>query len=235
MEKHYDTRLREWFPSNTERHKLVMNKEFVKWDSQIKEKLCTRKGSHGYFDEADLLWACQDHIDEHSKEIVGEEVISLIHPFYLSLSHMRHISTDATKEDLGHYIQNIRKLFDKKPREIIVLDTIHNYAAITSKLLEEGFVDKVILTYFMDGYPLRREKLKILNNKKNFIGGGYYSNTYHRCLNQALKCMKQSRTRRDIWLIKDLVLQSPQETKQLFPDKIKGIPKEKIINLEDLF
>jgi hypothetical protein len=119
----------------------------------------------------------------------------------------------------------------KSNADIVVLETLHHYAAATSLLLEDGLIDKLIFTEFDNGHPIIKKELDEFSKKDViYFGGGYNKH----CLTHSIIDIEDKISKNKIWGIKDLIINSPQEHyKTLKTSKIEGIDNLRIISIED--
>jgi hypothetical protein len=158
-----------------------------------------------------LKAACQKHRREFARPLTTPEVIVLVHPFYLTLSHMSEISARQQAE-AAVYLDDLTLLLDTaqqtKAIDVVVLETAHHYAAATSNYLEQGAVTDVIFTQFDSGDPLKINDLRKLRSKVIYIGGGYDG----RCLGSALINLDYIVGNANTYAITGLTLRSPRDS-----------------------
>jgi len=126
---------------------------------------------------------------------------------------------------------------------LVILDTIHHYAAATSLLLERGQIDAIIFTLHDDGYPVIPSELEQFSEKDIYVGGCYNGrDLYDRkgCLTRSIGMIrKKVQSEEQIWAISDLILNTPRGKRTtLKPAEIclgdKYFPNERIISLDQL-
>lgn len=229
---HYDKDIWNKFTlNNNSNHPLLGNSKFLKYEKRI-TRVFLNSSSKVYSEfDSSLLEDCLEHSLKYSKNIKGNKIIGLVHPFYTGLSEMDCLNP-FMKITYKKYINNLKKLFDKKNKEIVIFDTIHHYAAITSRLLEEGIVDKVIITENDRGNLMNKKEGKIFNNKTIFLGGGYSGRCLTSCARDIISESSSIFSNPIIWRrginnikdvrwIKGLSLDSPQDSYfNLFSKKV---------------
>jgi hypothetical protein len=238
-DKCYDPNLKYKLPANNDGNDIVLNNNFKEWDEVISKNLKKRKATCGIKyrkgKDKELLELCQKHAKEYQQSTNGKNTIMFTHPFYLHLSHMDEIRSDNVREEADAYLDNLLKLLhlnrDKSKVNIVALETIHHYAAATSLLLEEGLIDSVIFTEYDYGCPLNTNELKKFRRNYVFFGGGYNG----QCLASSINEMKEKSFSKQIWAIKEFVINSPQHYREtLKRSSVEGIKSSKIIKLEEV-
>jgi len=250
VREHYDPEVRRRLQANSD-HDVVLNKYFEEWYEHIEWNLRARlaKGgvSYDYEEDCDLFEECRKHAEENARQIEAQSVIMLTHPFYLQLSHMQHIKTPQIRKESNEYRDRLMDLFETNlPHNsvgLVILDTIHHYAAATSLLLERGKIDAVIFTLHDDGYPVKPFELEQFSEKDIYVGGCYNGrDRYDRkgCLTRSIGMIrKKVQSEEQIWAISDLILNTPRGKRTtLKPVKIylgdEYFPDERIITLNQL-
>ena len=235
---HYDARLKDMIPGNNGDNAVVLNHEFDLWEEYIVESLsdrsnwnCDREYSLGYASK--LLKSCENHIHDFSKPIKTPDVISLTHPLYMHSIHMHEMpSLKSAKKQANQFLDTLLDFLTLCSEcdnvSVVLQDTLHLYAASGSLLLERGLVDHAIITSYDAGDPINTEDLELFDGKRIFVGGGYND----RCLESSIDALRLEVPDVDLWGIKDLVLNSPQDNTNLFPDSTTGIASHKTISLE---
>ena len=224
---HYDSALYKEFPSNNGDDPILLNKEFISFRPLINEGLRERDRDSYSLKDRKLMKKCSEHIDHFSKDIRGGPVVSLTHPFYLGLSQFHKIN--GHEKDFIKYQDNLNKLFfEKKDRKIVVFETVHHYAAITSRLLEEGIIDNVVITDYDYGYPFDRDDLNIFEDNSIYVGGGYDC----RCLNSTIQRLKRVCDPKKIFGVLGLCL-NPPSNRNLISMRLDKIPFSNLIGFED--
>ncbi|MBW2976155.1 hypothetical protein KY347_01765 [Candidatus Woesearchaeota archaeon] len=162
-----------------------------------------------------------------------------MHPFYLHLSEMSHL-TNLTIGDADDYLNRAMDVLEggipKENASIVVLDTIHHYAATTSLLLEEKTIDQVRFTEYDQGYLVDSSELNQIKGKNLFFAGAYNK----KCLSQSIvEILNKKHPMEKLWIIRDLVLDSPGQRIRTL--KVIGrtdtgqydIPRKNAITLEE--
>ncbi len=223
-------RLEDRLPANNK--EPVMNKEFKKWEKNILVGLRgARSKSPEDMPDKQLYKICREHAENYRQEKDTESTVMLTHPFYLHLSHEDLINKYVLGKEADEYLENLMELVENNDN-IVVLDTIHHYAAATSLLVENGIIDRVIFTENDDGKPHKMSELKDYSDKQIYFGGCYNED----CLNEAIRNMKEVKldyggSFEDIMAIKELVLNHPN-IGRLKPEYITGVDKS--VSLENV-
>jgi hypothetical protein len=237
--KHYSTNLKHKLPATNDNSDVVLNSNFREWDSYIAENLNYRYPSGGIrYEEGrdgELLGLCRDHAESYQKPCVGGNTVIFTHPFYLHLSHMDEIENDEVGQEVNDYLDNFLNFLNlsrnKSMVNMVALETIHHYAAATSLLLEEGLVDRVIFTLYDNGCPLDIDELSTFSENIIFFGGGYNK----KCLSRSIREMNNKLSSGEIWAIKELSLNSPQDyIETLKLSVVENVNPSRIISLEDV-
>lgn len=235
MPKYYDSSLRGIFPANNNYDGPVLNKNFSYWTGLIEESLeriPTRKDSfYKKTENAELLKNCKEHVKTYRKSKDNENIVSLVHPFYLYHSHMDELNkktrrdADEYKELLMEFIQN------GIPRDIasvVLLETLHHYAASTSLLLETGMVDDVFFTLYDRGLLLNKSDISDFSGRSVFAAGGYN----YRCFDAAIEEINEAvQPGGGLWGIKPLILNSPLDFRHSLKPNSRDIYELKKSNL----
>ncbi len=202
----------------------ILNNEFLKWKDQIilnLERTQNTKNEYDSDEENELLLECRKHAEQFRKPIESENVLILVHPLYLHLSHMNKVNHQSEKE-ANEYLEKLMKLLTqkipKKKLNIVLVETLYHYAAASNILVKEGLVDKVVFSQYDEGYPVTETELSELKNKNIYLGGGYAGY----CLNDTISTLYRI-CKKKLWAVSDLVLKSP-----ISHSSIKVKPSEKI-------
>jgi hypothetical protein len=146
---HYDPGLNDALGNGKNRSGICLNPVFREWSAHIKNNLAhrnvTRDDSYTSGIDRELFAACSEHAKRHQKGSSHTSTVMLTHPFYMHLSHMHYIRTESTRKQADRYLGNLLTVFNKRPAlkaNIVVLETLHHYAAATSLLIEKGQVDR---------------------------------------------------------------------------------------------
>ncbi len=242
MGKHYDPNLRYKLPTNNNRSKIVLNREFKIYSRHIEENLKNRiTESETYRSGRDkkLLELCVEHAMDYQKPTDCTNTVMLTHPFYMHLSHMYAINNESLHEQADKYLDTLLYLLnldrDGSDVNFVVLDTLHNYAAATSLLMEKGLIDRVIFTYYDNGQPLDSEELIPYSDNVIYFGGGYNE----RCLTISIDKMQYYISDGELWGIEELVINSPldicsEDGERLEAKKVRGLDSKNMVKLEKL-
>jgi len=236
---HYDPRLNEILGGNNHGSSIALNRHFSRWAGRIEEAVQNRDDGLGDFykmqPDRGLLKACKQHAYQHARRVDAPEVVVLVHPLYLSFSDM-DLLTAKTERQAHEYLQQFMGFLERRPDSsrlgVVVLDTVHHYAAGTSLLLEQGKVDQVLFTQFDRGNILHPRDLNILKGRTIFIGGGYNG----RCLQDSINDLKPLAGSEDALTgLIDLVLTCPNDNySNIRPRHVIDIPKKAVITSAEL-
>ncbi len=251
MTLHYDPKLKDRFPANNSSSDIVLNERFAEWNGHIEENLISKNRflnpipKYETEEATELLRVCQEHVKENKRPIEADIVIILGHPLYLLLTHMDRVKTPLIRKEVDEYTNKLFTLLGKTPPHdrvgLVILETLHHYAAATSLLLELGLIDKVIFTLYDEGIPLDSSELEEFNDKVIFVGGNYNK----RCLEYSIKEIKKIvNSEEQIWAIYDLILNAPKKnSKTLKPKRIytgskystdRYFPDTRVISLNEV-
>ena len=221
-------------------NEITINKEFEDITDYLKECIKERKskGNERYRKEEDkkLLKRCEEHISLFERKIETSNLIIIVHPFYLQLTDSDKLKKETIKKEANDYTQKLIKLLSERDKEktgLIILETLHHYTATTSRLLEEGIADRVIITEYDSGAPLHEYLLEEFFDRKMYVAGGYKK----KCLKASLRAILRRKTpnEHEVYAIKDLIVDSPLELpKSIKPKEIIGIDQEQVITLDEM-
>lgn len=244
MVNHYDDTLRYRIPANNDSSDIVLNRDFCEWTEQISDSLLDREdfGRAKYTGKEDrlLLEKCVLHESRFHKPVNENNVIMVTHPFYLSLSHMQYVKTETVSKEVEQYLDTLINLLEKNQKDrkagIVVMETVHHYAAATSLLLENGLVDQVIFSEFDSGFALNKKDLWQFRKKNLFCCGGY--NDYDeggKCLNATILDLQRHVPKSRIYAIRDLTLNSPCDcSSTLRPKHVMYLKDENVLPMESV-
>lgn len=230
---YFDPRIREVVP-HTNSSGVMLNDKFMPWEKRIESVLDIpnidanirlTKANHGkvveslflkyYYDPDKTLFEnCKRHADDYEKPIESDTLFTLVHPFYMHLCNMRRVEEYSLQEDADRYLDRLKSFLSKLEKipsrsdslGVVLFDTAHHYAAVTSRLVEEGLVDKVIFTEFGVGNPKDLNELQLLKDKTIYVAGGYNN----KCLLGAIYDLSRKvKDPRKIFALRDLILDSP--------------------------
>jgi len=243
----YDPNLRLRLPTtNDHLDEIVLNETFRDWNDYItadfERRYRDRKGSpcgdkYQHSPDRELLELCREHADRYNKSLTADNVLILVHPFYLSLTHMPNLNQETEKEYQG-YLNKLFNLlqseFDRSKLGIIVFETAYHYAAATSLLLESGLADLAVFTQYDSGYFVRNSDLSYLEDKSFFFAGGYNG----QCLASAIENVQAIDFRKkegfsEVWAVRDLVLNNPCNH-HLTPEIVYSVRSSKTLDLNQL-
>ncbi len=113
-----------------------------------------------------------EHRDSYSGSI-SDDVVLLVHPAYLFYA-LPEKTANGLKSQAEEYLDRLVRLLTgrKDDVSVVVLDTIHHYAAFSSILLENGLVDDVFFTHYNSGFVPEDEGLDTLESKTLYVAGG---------------------------------------------------------------
>ncbi|MCM2325022.1 MAG: hypothetical protein NDI94_01045 [Candidatus Woesearchaeota archaeon] len=190
---------------------IAINPYFSGFEERIRTCLADRtaeKGTSTYGSgiDANLLALANQHINDNRTDLTSGSVLTLTHPFYMHLSEWTQAEKNRHARSADNYLRDLMGVIamaKEKQVDIILIETLHHYAAFSSLLLEEGYVSDVILTKFDQGYSLQPEKLDQLKRRIVYSGGSYNS----ACFEQHLKELNDRLAPPDnVWILNDLVL-----------------------------
>jgi len=235
---HYDPELKYKLPVPVSNNSsdIVLNHRFINWEEHIEKTLKSFDFDDNYFynkssDSRSLLTACLEHIEEYQKIYDTENVIFLTHPLYLYLTNMNQLNA-KTKKDVSEYTTNLFSFLklckDSEEVAVVLLETLYHYAATTSLFLEDGLVDRVIMTKHMCGSLLNPNEFKEFNERFIFFGGAY--NDY--CLTSSFQQAMEKIPAKQIFAIQDLILNPPNSLKTTLKPSSISVGSCKFLNQE---
>jgi len=229
----YDPNLKHYLPANNPDSDIVLNKTFADWTDRImhirRTDCCKEDPAYTLSPDKELLQECKSHIEKFRKPIDGDDVLMLVHPFYMQLHDMHH--TDNYVSVVVEYLDNLLRILyhDRSEPGIVVLEALHDYASVTSLLLEHEIIDDVIITKHCNGKVVDSDELNRYVDKKKFYAG-LYSDA---CVNLALFDMKEQSGFDNIYVVSDFTLKSPKgQWKSLIQESF-GCFKQ-LVSLDDL-
>ncbi len=196
---------------------VLLNSNFRNWERHVASVVLDRgiygSGKYREKPDSDILEGALGHIQKYQKPLNAPNIITLTHPFYAIFSHLNEIRPRKVYADFfREYGQLIRNLLINRPfgdkANLVIFETLHHYAAATSRLLEEGLIDAVFLTEWDTGYLLESKDLDPLKDRTFFSGGAYYN----KCLWASLTELNKAVTDKSkLHVVKELVAKSPQD------------------------
>jgi hypothetical protein len=207
---HYDESLRGKLGATNGGTGIVLNKDFAEWEKLIEENIVIKDGHDQYTaEELRLLGECRRHADAKSPGIKSANVLAFVHPLYMHISDMDDVY-GGKKVEAAEYLENFMKLLKadipKDKAGKVLIDTAHHYAAATSRLLEEGYIDDVIFTEYCSGTIKEKDRAKEKLSGKSIIFGGVYNNW---CLTDAIEEICDLTGNKKVKAIRELCLDYP--------------------------
>jgi hypothetical protein len=197
---YFDRRIRE-LVSSTNSTGVMLNERFMPWEERvvsvldmpgIDTNIRLTRALHGrvveslflkyhYDPDKTLFDNCKSHADDFEQPLISDTLVTLVHPFYMHLCNMRRVKEHSLEEDADRYLDRLKSFLGKLQKMpsradslgVVLFDTAHHYAAVTSRLVEEGLIDKVIFTEFGVGNPKDLTDLVPLRDKTIYVAGGY--------------------------------------------------------------
>jgi hypothetical protein len=212
---------------------------FGKFEEHIKKNLEERIPECGskylWGEDRKLLKECRAHAGAFSnqREKNLDATVMLVHPFYAHLSHPDKVSGEDALSEMNDYLDELIDFVEQSQElgaKVVLFDTIHHYAASTSSLLEEGFVDSVFFTEYDSGMPIEDRGLYEYRKDSVFFAGGYNG----KCLSTAIFVMESFSESLDLWGVRELMLNSPQDcVGSLKVKEVKYLDGKRIISKEE--
>lgn len=258
QEKNYESLL-ELLTTPIEDQDSINNSYFNKWNSHILTSLMqTKKGEivsdsqgfpNSYYKSGDdsfiggcLLKDAAKHVKEyHNKPLEYKNTLVLTHPLYAFIMNNDQMNI-IQKRDANEYKKNLLKILNYKKElnfNIVIFDTLHLYANSTSRLLEEGIVDRIYLTHPYTGEAWNIKDIHSLEGQNLFFAGMYNKRCLASLIEDALSGINITRP---IYGITDLALKSPlNNSESIKVNKIKysirtnkrEIPKEQSFTTDE--
>ncbi len=226
MKSHYHPKLKELLNGNNPNSNVAINKSFSDWQTRIEKDLKSRESFKRNYDkneeEKAFFHFAQEHRQHFQQEISAEEVLVLVHPLYLPLTHMHLLKTAQQRKEVDDYLKKLPEILErvkqKQQQQVLVMDTLYHYAAATSLLLENGLVNGTVFTQYDNGRLYDTEQLKTIRQKKLFVSGAYND----RCLKHGLERIAEITSGEKIRVVPELVFDHPEEAERgtLKPQRI---------------
>ncbi len=184
------------------------------------------EGNYAQVRVKEISFRAKNHASTKTTPLTAENTLVLVHPFFLHLSNWDYmhpfIAPHAT-----NYILALTTVFNHRAKnnalDIVVFDTAHHYTSISSIFVERGAINKVMFTHANAGSLIDYDALKMLDAKNIFVAGMYnstetmYGND-NGCLSGALSAIvRDVKDRKNLYVIRDLCLDSPQGINRLKP------------------
>jgi len=246
--KNYDPQLRSRLAATNDRlDEVVLNVRFRDWNDYLVEDTKRRVSRlelnpcgdrYQHSPDRELFALCQEHAAGYNQPLTADNVLVLVHPFYLSLTHIVHLD-ESNQEEYKGYLDRLLNFLDAKPDRsklgIVIFDSVHHYASASSLLVESGAVDLALLTEYDSGYLINNSDLSYFEDKSFFFAGGYND----QCLSSAIENVlaidfQKTEGFSEIWAVRDLVLNSPLRFSELIPQSVRGVRESRNIDLDGL-
>ncbi len=229
MTHHYHPKLKELLGGNNPDSNVALNRHFADWQTPIEGNIkvrCNWKTNYDSDEEEKALFRyAQEHREHFQQRITTDEVLVLVHPLYLPLTHMYHLKTDQQQEEVNTYLRQLLDILDrikqKQQQQVVILETLYHYAAATSLLLENGLASGIVFTLYDRGKLHSTDNLETVRQKKLFVGGAYNDC----CLTKGLEEIEKVTSGENIKVIPEFIFDHPEDAKS---DTLK--PKRVIIN-----
>ncbi len=174
----------------------------------IEKRTC---GSRNYRlpHEVPLLERCAYHASSHAKPLTKKDTVILVHPFYMHLSNWKGVVRKNNEEEAKTYLQKVLTLLQSqkvaKKVNRVVFETVHHYTSMTSFLVEQGFIDRVLFTQYDNGTLLFPQEVDRVKNTHLFFGGGYVKS----CLKSGIdECVDRNIPHEQLHAISDICINS---------------------------
>jgi hypothetical protein len=144
---------------------------------EVLEKAVTSSDILDTFEGRMLAECCMEHAAKHAKGSVGKDNIVAVHLYHDEFSFRDYDISEhgkyVSRKQVG-ILENIIRHVNGGKVSKVLFDDFALYGAMTHKLVEEGFVDKVIFTEESCGKPLDVSDLSgFRGSRKTYIGGTY--------------------------------------------------------------
>lgn len=228
----------DFFLFSSDKRIFPYSKNFEKWKDHIKERLSFRDSSRNNRYEKGLDHEIYSFSVNHSKQFSSpkktNKSLVLVHPFYIYFVHAYKLSHHGIKEEAKNYSKKLLETTSWAKNNgfyVSVFDTLHLYAAYTSFLNEEGFIDSVFFTEYDSGSLMNKKDLLVFKEDSVFLGGGYNA----RCLSRIINEFKEVVPVNSLKVITDLVLESPLQCASLKSSHVRETDLKNHVRLEDFF
>ncbi len=215
MTPHYHPQLKELLGGNNPHSDVALNRHFADWQTAIEGNLkvrCGWKRNYDYDEEEKALFRyAREHREHFQQRITADEVLVLVHPLYLPLTHMHHLKTDQQREEVNTYLGQLLDILDrikqKQQQQVVILETLYHYAAATSLLLENGLVNGTVFTQYDRGKLHPTDNLETVRQRKLFVGGAYNDS----CFSKGLEEIGTVTSGENIMVIPEFIFDHPED------------------------
>ncbi len=163
---------------------VELNPNFKEYDKLVRENPhpsnTTENIKYFYTCKEDQIFLkyAMNHIQKFSREITSDNVLVLVHPFYSFLEFSNMFFNNHKLIIIESYVNNLLNIFklnyeSKLNLQIVVMETLRHYAAGSNILLQNGLVDKVIITPYDSGFMNNSLYKEELSNRSLYFGGGF--------------------------------------------------------------
>ncbi len=226
MTLHYHSQLKELLGGNNSDSNIALNRHFTDWQTTIEDNLkvrCSWKTNYDFDEEEKALFRyAREHREHFQQRITADEVLVLVHPLYLPLTHMHLLKTDQQQEEVNTYLEQLLDVLErvkqKKQQQVVVLETLYHYAAATSLLMENGLASGIVFTLYDRGKLHSTDNLETVRQKKLFVGGAYNDC----CFSKGLEEIGTVTSGENIRVIPEFIFDHPEDAKSgtLKPQRI---------------
>ena len=250
---HYDPQLRQILPANNGNNNIVLNTEFGRWEKYIDARIRTtsdlpnRNGYRVPGDHEGFEKLCIGHVQLHQGSVTSSRVMVLVHPFYQFSGHMRGVRGREHYQAAIAYLKRLTSFLKSRPPQnvmgVVALESMPHYAAVTSRLLEEGMVDRVIFTRDNYGFAHSPQELRVFGGKTLFYGGLFNGV----CVSEAIfelehrteELFSGEREVPKVFAVMDIMLNANNQGEGVKPTEFidvgrKKLPKECQITLDEI-
>lgn len=187
-----------------------------------------------------LLIKAIEHKNHYSSKIQKPIILAIVHPFYRNLFEKTTYEDEKLKK-INEYLDDLEYVCNniKPDTDILLIDTLHSYAAASHKLLEKRIVKNVLFTAHKRGYTLDEKELNEYKKNQIIIAGG----SIEVCgLDFSIDLINQKISKKNMTFVKDLLYTKSDKLDEMNGIKkmkdpynsIKFMPKKHLIDSQEL-
>ena len=222
---------------------IVLNQHFAEFLPSL-ERAYRFDANAGRYDlnetDKQLLARARLHTSKHQIGNLQRRVILFVHPFYL-LNNIPNIVGTSKEQELQQYVAALLPILKRdnfpKNTSLVLFESPHDYACITSLFAERGAVDYVIFTEHRRGYVLDNKDLQLFQDRDVYVGGCYNTECVMTAMIDIVRSFVGSSS--TLTFLQGLVLTPPSKGPSLFPKYVvdafgRAIPAAECVSIDEL-